>query len=207
MRGLSRTKTIFYLIRNAGPNLNPPDPALSGRYPYHRYACKGLSCPGSEAALSWSSWVLRCEVEERIFRRSAALGSVKYSEPLKSFEHHLSRFPSVGMQHQIGKSIWQQISRFPAKTLRQGKFLRVRRFNDDAELEKIREQGMRNPDPRKCPVSGGRYNHLGQSFLHLSSDKETAVVETFENPGARKVGTLGNAITRSAVDAAHAVGG
>ncbi len=150
---------------------------------YHRYACQGLSCPGCEAALASNSWILRCEVNERAFRRSVALGSIKYGARLRSFEHHLSRFPSLGMQHEVGRLIWQQISGFPAKTLQQGSFVRVRRFSDCAGLERIKEQGMWNPDPRKCPVPGGRYNHQGQSFLYLSSDKETAVVETFENPG------------------------
>jgi len=114
---------------------------------YHRYACKGLSCPGCEVALASNSWILRCEVEERPFRRSMALGALKYGEQLNSFEQHLARFPSMGMQHAVGKSIWRQISGFPATPIRQERFVRVRRFRGRIGLMKIRKQGMWNPDP------------------------------------------------------------
>jgi hypothetical protein len=153
---------------------------------YHRYTCKRLCCPRCEAGLYQNSWVMRCDAEERRYRQFVAHCSVKYGPQLRDFEHHLSRFPSLGMQHRLGKSIWRAISRFPAKTMRLERFIRVRRFDVGSELAQIKREGMGAPDPMICHISGGRYNHEGQSFLYLSSDEATGIVETFDRPDSER---------------------
>jgi hypothetical protein len=60
----------------------------------------------------------------------------------------------------------RQISRLPVKTIHQETLFRVRRFGDlpGASLDEIRKEGMRNPDPEKCHVRGGRYNKRARAF-------------------------------------------
>jgi len=149
---------------------------------YHRYTCKSLCCPRCEKGLYETSWVIRCDAEELPRRRFVARSSVKYGNQLRDFEQHLTRFPSLGMQHRFGKSVWRTISRFPATTLLQRRFVRVRRFDGKLSLEKIRHQGMGAPDPMRCPIPSGRYNHEGRSFLYLASDEETGIAEKFARP-------------------------
>jgi hypothetical protein len=153
---------------------------------YHRYACKRLYCPQCEARLYENSWIMRCDAEEQPYRQFVARCSVKYGTKLSDFERHLSRFPSLGILHRLGRSIWRAVSRFPAKTIRQERFIRVRRFNGDSELAKIKREGMGAPDPLVCAIKGGRYNHEGQSFLYMSSDEETGIAEQFDRPDSEK---------------------
>ena len=158
---------------------------------HHRYTCRSLCCPRCEKGLYEDSWVMRCEVGERPRRRFVARCSIKYGNQIWDFEQHLCRFPSLGMQHRFGKSVWRAVSRFPATTLRQRRFVRVRRFDGGPQLEEIKRQGMGAPDPMLCVVPSGRYNHEGQSFLYLASDEETGIAEKFVRPdsGMAQTGT------------------
>ena len=48
---------------------------------------------------------------------------------------------------------------------------------------------MGAPDPLLHPVPSGRYNNEGQSFLYLSSDQETGIIEKFDGPKIVPTGT------------------
>jgi len=170
-----RSSDTDFLVSDILDSLKVPDKD-------RRYTCRRLFCPLCEAPQREGSWVIRCDAEERRHRRFVVRCKVKYGTQLNDFERYLCHFPSLGMQRRIGKSIWRAVSKFPAGTIRQERFVRVRRFDEHSKLAQIKREDMGPPDPLRCHIPGGRFNHEGQSFLYLSSDKETGIAETFDRP-------------------------
>jgi hypothetical protein len=93
---------------------------------------------------------------------------------LDAFYEFLTTYPYLGTAHDFGKEIRKVISEFPSTTVSNDLFYRARR------IESGREYSLEDfvpPDPAKCFVGEGRYNHAGQVVMYLSADKIGAAVE------------------------------
>jgi hypothetical protein len=93
---------------------------------------------------------------------------------LEEFYEFLTAYPYLGAAHDFGKEIRKVISEFPLTTVKDDLFYRARR------IESGQEYTLENfipPDPAKCSIGEGRYNHAGQSVMYLSADKIGAAVE------------------------------
>jgi hypothetical protein len=93
---------------------------------------------------------------------------------LDAFYEFLTTYPYLGAAHDFGKEIRKVISEFPSTIVSNDLFYRARR------IESGREHSLEDfvpPDPAKCFVGEGRYNHAGQSVMYLSADKIGAAVE------------------------------
>jgi hypothetical protein len=96
-------------------------------------------------------------------------------EEIESFSSFLSNYPYLGLAHPVGRKLFDSIKKASRQNIDSQIWYRARRLNDERRLFKSSEMGA--PDPNKCQILEGRYNHTGQSVLYLSSDKETAFSE------------------------------
>lgn len=102
----------------------------------------------------------------------------KYKEDLLDFENYLHAYPSLGLNHKIGKAIYKVIHRkelLPYYPL-QNVYFRARKVVDDKVLNK---KDFKSPPLGKS--SSGRFNWIGKSSLYLSTTLEGACEEVCDN--------------------------
>ena len=93
---------------------------------------------------------------------------------LDEFHEFLTKYPYLGAAHDFGKELRQVISEFPSTAIAGELYYRARR------VESGREYAIEDflpPDPAKCFIGEGRYNHAGQSVMYLGADKIGAALE------------------------------
>lgn len=102
----------------------------------------------------------------------------KYAIRLNEFHDFLAKYPYLGVAHELGKELRDGVSRFPSRTIENEEFYRARRITSGKNYA---VSDFLPPDPTKCPVGEGRYNHAGQSVMYLADDKDGAAIECVED--------------------------
>lgn len=135
---------------------------------------KGLSCPNCRAEISRPTDVgIRYDYEVE-YDNKIAEAKAKYSGNLFDFSFYLRNFPYLGASHPIGKTILDEIPKFPQADIRDQEWYRARRIEAG---KKLSQEYMFPPDPDDTYIPEGRYNHTGQSYWYLASTKEAAAAE------------------------------
>lgn len=92
---------------------------------------------------------------------------------LTDFSSWLEKHPYLGLQHEVGKRIGDEIRKFPVRYgLEASAWFRARQVVGP-ELMSAREMGP----PSGAPRSEGRFSHHGQAVLYLATDAGTAAAE------------------------------
>ena len=132
-----------------------------GREGFHRYDDVGL--PSSE---------------ERLFQRLLRKALREHGPEIEAFDEYLTKFPLLGMKHAFGRKIQRLIESD-----------RIRRSNVSGihfRVRRMKDGKVYGPGDLGAPQLGipgdGRYNHAGQPALYLGRTRETALLETLDDP-------------------------
>jgi hypothetical protein len=118
--------------------------------------------------------VLYCELVDA-WRR-------EYRREFDEFHKYLDDFPHWGLNHELGRRIYKECSRFPTTGITHDIWYRARRIVDGRELTPL---DFYPPDPIKCVIDEGRFNHHRQSLFYLAGNKYGAVTEVIREDEAR----------------------
>jgi hypothetical protein len=110
--------------------------------------------------------VLYCELVDAWCR--------EYRAQFDEFHKYLEDFPDLGVNHELGRRIYEMGSRFPTTVITHGTWYKALR-TVNGQVPALPD--FYPPDPNECPVSEGRFNHRGQSSFYLAGDKYGAVTE------------------------------
>ncbi|MFA5239935.1 MAG: RES family NAD+ phosphorylase [Phycisphaerae bacterium] len=95
-----------------------------------------------------------------------------YEPKINEFEEFLSKYPYLGLLHNIGREIQSKISEFPKTNIVGEDWWRARQPEGS---KKLTSTDMYPPD---FPKYEGRFNHYGQPVFYLASTQEAALLET-----------------------------
>jgi hypothetical protein len=98
------------------------------------------------------------------------------------FHKYLEDFPDLGVNHELGRRIDKASSGFPTTVLTHDTWYRARREVDGRELTPL---DFYPPDPNKCVIGEGRFNHHGQSLFCLVGNKYGAAMEVVREDETR----------------------
>ena len=89
----------------------------------------------------------------------------------------MEKFPLLAYSHKLGRKIYKEIKNktLPVVSVT-GNFFRSRRVESSKVFQK---ENMFNPPSGRS--TAGRFNHSGQSHLHLSNTKETSILEVVKD--------------------------
>lgn len=97
----------------------------------------------------------------------------KTKDRIQSFYNFLSKFPYLGLEHEVGQEISKEINKMPLIIISNEFFYRARK----PENGKIFiHEDMLNP-PQSKSIPEGRFNHFGQSHLYLGDSEELCAKE------------------------------
>jgi hypothetical protein len=97
----------------------------------------------------------------------------KYADKVESFGEHLKRYPYLGLNHPIGRSIAKTIGNFPRARLKAGIWWRARGADGPRVFQ---TKDMLPPRPADAKAEG-RFNHFGQSVFYLAEHERGALAE------------------------------
>ena len=134
-----------------------------------------LFCPNCEAHLDphYDQVVSHTDEELRVLRRRT-LWSKRYGHRFKRFHEFLTKHPSLGAAHPIGKRLAQAVRQAPTINLAPKTWYRAR---NPIKNRRLTVADFLPPDPRKVSISPGRFNHAGQSAFYVADSAKTAAVE------------------------------
>ena len=131
-----------------------------------------LECRNCGTVLSRGDHVGTYTQEERLYECHWNEWREKYGDELGDFEEHLAKYPFLGLDHPLGRSILAAIPKLPSLRLPAGVWWRARKPEGSELL---------TPDAMLPPNDGsraeGRYHHYGQSVFYLSDSQEGALAE------------------------------
>lgn len=136
-----------------------------------------LKCPTcSNTNLNEFSYVGIDFSEIDIYETEAYRSSIIYHQQIHEFTEFLREYPSLAINHRIGRNLFEKINDKTFKTESiNGKYFRCRKLEGNIAL--VQEE-MKAPS---LGVSGqGRYNYDGQSHFYISSSKNTAISEVLQ---------------------------
>jgi hypothetical protein len=97
----------------------------------------------------------------------------KTKVPIQSFYDFLSKYPYLGLEHEVGLKIKEEIKEMDLIPITDELFYRARKI----EKGKIfTHEDMLNP-PQTITIPEGRFNHFGQSHLYLGNSEELCANE------------------------------
>ncbi len=102
----------------------------------------------------------------------------KYGERLNEFYKHLEKFPYLGLDHDIGREIFDAIAKFPTCEIKDGVWFRSRNISSS---KRMTHNDMYPPEPNVVAIPEGRYNHHGQAMFYLSESDEGAAKERLDD--------------------------
>jgi len=96
-----------------------------------------------------------------------------YGKQIKEFEKHLEYSPMLGFQHKFGRKLYREIkaNNLP-HTQVVGEYFRARKVQSSEVYTSTKMYNAPNGKTME-----GRFNHAGQSYLYLASEKEVALRE------------------------------
>ncbi len=110
------------------------------------------------------------------FEGDADKAMMIYFHGIDEFTKELAKFPSLALNNQIGKDLFELIkARTYTSEIAPGVYYRCRK----ADGENVLDEYAMNAPP-KGYSNQGRYNYEGQSHFYLSAKKETAIKEILQ---------------------------
>ncbi|GMO41836.1 MAG: hypothetical protein Ta2B_21920 [Termitinemataceae bacterium] len=99
---------------------------------------------------------------------------VKDAKPkIQDFYDFLSKYPYLGLKHEVGQQILNEITAMPLINISNEDYFRARKVDNGRVFV---NEDMLNP-PLTANVTEGRFNHYGQSHLYLGSTEEVCAKE------------------------------
>ncbi|MCK4914411.1 MAG: RES family NAD+ phosphorylase [Planctomycetes bacterium] len=137
---------------------------------------KLLRCSNCQGALELGTAIFVYRTEKRQHTRQRIRWDIQYGyHRFKEFENFMKLYPYLGLEHEIGKEILADISKFKKITIKEQIYYRARRIEGDMEFA---YKDMWPPDPEQVEIPEGRFNHFGQSYFYLGSTDKVAAKET-----------------------------
>ena len=101
----------------------------------------------------------------------------RYGKKIVDFQSYLEQYPSLALDHPMGRKLHKEIQRNNAPTtLATGEWYRARPVNGSKVFE---NDDMRAPN---VGISGGgRYHHAGQRVLYIANEESTAIKEVLSD--------------------------
>jgi hypothetical protein len=152
---------------------------------YWEEVADSLVCPNCGTELNMGYDVGLPTPEEKAVKEKWNDWHNRYDWKFEEFFAHLEKYPYLGMQHALGKEIFDKISSLPVCSIEGELWYRARRLQD-GKLKVTSE--MYPPDPDKVEISEGRFNHFGQRVFYLAESAEGAIKETLDDD--EKVGWI-----------------
>ena len=106
----------------------------------------------------------------------------EYQGQFDEFHKYLEDFPYLGMNHGFGRRIYKEVSGFPTTKITDDIWYRARRISDGRELTPL---DFYPPDPTKCVIGEGRFNHHGKSLFYLAGNEYGAATEVMREDETR----------------------
>jgi hypothetical protein len=102
---------------------------------------------------------------------------------LDEFGNHLSEFPSLGLQHELGREILDAVATLPRYAVPRSDWWRARHPHGPEEF------GPRDllPPPPEVARAEGRFNYSGQRAFYLASSVSGALAEILDNEQGQAV--------------------
>ena len=94
-------------------------------------------------------------------------------DKIQSFYTFLSEYPYLGIEHEVGQQIKEEIKNMPLETINNTIYFRARK-PDNGKI--FKHEDMLNP-PQSIKIPEGRFNHYGQSHLYLGETEEVCAKE------------------------------
>ena len=94
------------------------------------------------------------------------------------FQAYLERYPYLGLNHEFGRRIFEEVGRFPTTDVVNETWCRARRIQDGGELS---SSDFYPPDPDRLVINEGRFNHHGQSLFYLARNEHGAALEVMSD--------------------------
>lgn len=142
-----------------------------------KYLLEEFNCPNCRTDLNskYDEVEIKSEVDNQIDKILERISDKRTINSLKKFNDFLSKFPYLGFKNSLGRKLFKSINDGATKNVSSENWYRARLLNEESRIYKTEEMGA--TDPLKVKITEGRFNHYGQSFLYLSSSKETALKE------------------------------
>lgn len=137
-----------------------------------------VPCPGCEQYLTLLDVVADYSPEEFRENRRLIAGLKKYLPQLESLNGFVQQFPTLGLLHPMGQTIFEAVKKAKVEELEPSVWYR----GDGRKHFSSAEQFLGSD-----PIRPYRFNHAGQRSLYLAKEGETAVVETLQERKANAV--------------------
>lgn len=137
-----------------------------------------LVCPNCGADLSVDTDVGVSTIEENRLSDLWNQWERQYGDKYQDFNRHLENYPYLGLDHEIGRELFENIAHFPQHNIADRIAYRAR-ISD----KPIKNSAEMYPPPFNFPIKEGRYNHAGQRVFYLANSVEGAAHEALEKPG------------------------
>jgi hypothetical protein len=98
----------------------------------------------------------------------------EYQDQFHEFHRYLEKYPYLGLNHEFGRRIFEDVGKFPATQVSDELWYRARRIQDGRDLSPA---DFYPPDPNKIVIGEGRFNHHGQSLFYLARNEYAAALE------------------------------
>lgn len=100
-----------------------------------------------------------------------------YGPVLLDFRRHMEQYPFLGLDHPIGKRIFDSIESLPQICITKENWWRARKPDAKDPSRTFVSDDMLPPDPERVRIPEGRFNHAGQRVLYLGASRDTAAAE------------------------------
>ncbi len=148
--------------------------------PYHEAVTKGLTCPHCGTNIELESDVgIKTDYESYIDFKWKEWYQ-KYQDKFEEFFYFIKKYPYLGLQHKLGKQIFEKVPELPKIIIEKETWFRARKVNGSKLL---RTEDLYPADPEKVEIGEGRYNHFGQNVFYLAKDDYGAAVELLDESG------------------------
>ncbi len=95
-------------------------------------------------------------------------------DKIQPFYDFISKYPYLGLEHEVGKEISNEIIKMPLTTIKEKTFFRARK-PENGKIFTCKD--MLNPPPETKFILEGRFNHYGQSHLYLGNSEALCAKE------------------------------
>jgi RES domain-containing protein len=160
----------------------------------------GLRCPhcGTEFQDPFDEVQVYSQIDNEIEKIFARINDKRTTNSLKKFSNFIASYPYLGSHNSLGDKLFKSIKNGQHYSIdTPEEWYRARLINQESRMFHPSEMGA--PNPQKVALPEGRFNHVGQAFLYLSNEKDTAhreinnaydgltIIQKFELSGIKKI--------------------
>jgi len=141
---------------------------------YFQYIDGEFECDSCGSKIDLDDDIVLPTVEEEEYDCLCDEIEKDYKHRLDSFYSHLVKYPYLGLEHEVGSQIANDIKLLKLITIKNQLFYRARKKEGTIKYTK---KDMHPPNSRKIKINEGRFNHYGQSLLYLGSSENVCSKE------------------------------